>query len=143
MAEFVWLRHEFPWLGSGFLHAVTEMSADQFISQLEELGFTVVAMRCGAGESLSTSLKLAFGFPDWCGDIGQIWDAIHDCFREVEFTHPFALVWREVEGYAAASPKLFAEAIVILNSEFEALATHGIQAELVITGEGPSFSALS
>jgi hypothetical protein len=136
VTRFVWIRREFPWIGSGFILAVAESYADQFADQLRALGFTVVTMRCGSGASFGTALKHALRFPDWCG-LG--WDAIHDCFGEVEFPHPFALMWRDAETFAADNPKAFGEATAILQIEFDALGTRGTQAVLVITGDGPAF----
>jgi len=133
---FVWYPHEFPWLGDGFIPAIADKYADEFADQLAGRGVVVATMRCGAGDSFHEAIAEALNFPDY---YGQNWNALHDCFRDIEIPHLFALVWRDAEGFAASDPKVFGEATAILTIEFEALRTRNVQATLLITGDGPTF----
>lgn len=132
----IWLQQEFPWLGRGFVHAVAESYADEFSRALARLGLTVSTMRCGAYDDLHAELGTALSFPEY---YGKNWDAFDECVADTTFDSPFALVWRDASGYAAANPKLFAEASYMLTDAFRKLP--GVQAILVITGDGDAFGA--
>jgi RNAse (barnase) inhibitor barstar len=134
--EWVTLGREFPWLGRGFVYAVAEAYADQFASALADRGFTVATMRPRSADDFHDELAAALSFP---GYYGKNWDATHDCFRDVDVAHPFALFWRNADHIAATDPKLFAEAAFVLCSELEALELRQVQALLVITGTGRAF----
>jgi hypothetical protein len=43
----IWLQLEFPWIGYGFIGAVSERYAETFAAELQELGFAVVNIRAG------------------------------------------------------------------------------------------------
>jgi RNAse (barnase) inhibitor barstar len=137
-AEWVWLQRRFPWLGTGFIHAVDEGHADQFARDLSDLGFNVATMRPPRPDEFHDQLATALNFPDY---YGRNWDATHDCFRDLAVRHPFALLWRDADKIASSDPKLFAEGASVLSSEFEALGRRGIQGVLIITGTGESFPA--
>jgi RNAse (barnase) inhibitor barstar len=94
-------------------------------------------MRPSTPERFHDALAAALNFPS---HYGRNWDAAHDSFRGLELHHPFALVWRNADRIASSDPKLFGEACAVLAEEFRALGSRGIQAELVVTGDGPAFS---
>lgn len=132
-------RHLSSWLGTGFVHAVSDDYAGEFVDSLRGLGFTVVTIEPRRPEEFHPQLAAALQFPD---GHGMNWDAVHDSMRNFGFDHPFALIWRNADRLAAENLKLFAEASAILFAEFQELGRgHGpqLQAELVITGFGLEF----
>jgi hypothetical protein len=136
MSEYVEMRREFPWLGRGFIYAVSNEHIDEFVESLGHLGFRVGFMRPASPADFPDALGQALNFPQ---PFGGGWDALNDLFRDVELGEHFALIWRNAATIAASDPKLFGEATSMLVSEFHDLRGRGTQAELVITGEGPAF----
>jgi RNAse (barnase) inhibitor barstar len=130
----IWLHKESPWLGRGFVLAVKEGYADEFSRELAGRGFDVTMMRCGAGDDLHAEIAHAFRFPDY---YGMNWDAFNECIAETVLPSRYALMWRDAGGFAAANPKLHAEASFKLLGAFDRLPE--TQAILVITGQGATF----
>jgi hypothetical protein len=63
----MWVRHEFPWLGYGFIHAVDDSYTEEFVGELERR--EVAVNRLGGGSYDQTRRLLdrssaIFGFPD-------------------------------------------------------------------------------
>ncbi len=136
--EFVWLRHEFPWLRRGFLHAVADDYADEFAHQLERRGFRVLRMAPRDASEMFQDLGRLFQFPDYYGGSG--WDAVCDCFSDVKVPTRGALFWESAADFASRDPKAFGEACRVLSELFEQLGTDGKQLEIVLVGEGINFS---
>lgn len=143
MSDFVWLRKSLPWLGPGFVYCVHEDASGTLDEDLRRVGFEVVAL---PGEQMTdasgfhAAAKQAFGFPDY---YGHNWDAFDECFSEVEFAHPTAIVWTAAERLAASDLKTFSEAVAQLTRFRDAFAsadaTPRTQVELFLTGRGPAF----
>jgi hypothetical protein len=133
----VWFRRDFPWLGSGFIHAVADDYADRFLADLARRGFEARSIRGDSGRSIFDELGSAFAFPDYYGGSG--WDSVIDCFRDVELPERCAVVWRRADVYANLDPKLFGEACAVLDSVFGDLGKDGHQLVLVLTGKGAAF----
>lgn len=133
----VWMRHEFPWLGLGFLHAVHVDAADGFEGELVRLKFKLVVLD---GADMADELgfwvqvREAFDFPDY---FGSNWDAFNDSFGDYELPKRLAVVWRHSDVFASRNLKVFGEAVAILHETFSAL--QGSQAIVVLTGRGPEF----
>lgn len=109
-----------------------------FTQELTNLGFLVLNMEPGDEADLFRELGRLFRFPDYYGGSG--WDAVNDCFVDVEVPRRTALVWRQADTFSLRDPKAFGEACHMLSGLFECAEASGIQAVLVLTGIGPSFS---
>lgn len=141
MSDYLWMRHEFPWLGHGFVHAVADDHAMQLADDLESRGCRIITLR---GEEMTTprsfwaQIKTAFEFPDY---FGSNWDAFNDSFGDVELGTRTVILWRRADLVAQTSLKLFAEGIAMLYrtatamDEFEQK-----QLIIVLSGEGKSFT---
>jgi hypothetical protein len=134
--DYVCIRQVVPWVGSGFLHAVHLESADSTVAVLRSHGFEI---RNLDGRLLSRQLQLhaelkrSLGFPDWCG---SNWDAVNDCWSEVDWPAHTAIVIERSDEAAQTNPKLFGELCSMLSN----LAMHSReQIELFMTGTGPAF----
>ncbi len=137
-----------PWLGPGFVYTVHEDALRGLRSDLAKHGFNAIVldgseMRDAA--SFHAEAKKAFAFPDY---YGNNWDAFNECFGEIHFPNPTAILWREVETLARADLKTFAEAVAqfirlrdaFARADAEAVeASEPIQIELIIVGRGPGF----
>ncbi len=79
----------------------------------------------------------AFSFPSY---FGRNWDAVTDCFRDVNWPPRLALFWEDADAFAAADPRTFGEACAFLTESFEALgATESKQALLILSGSHDRF----
>lgn len=133
------MRHEFPWLGGGFVHAVSETYVEQFRADLEARGFHLWSL--DGGRMLDVvgfwaEIKRCFEFPDYQG---SNWDAFTDSFGDLALPARFAVVWLRSDRVAAENLKLFAEAVSVLTSAFQAVSTEGAQGEVIIAGSGAAF----
>ena len=134
------MRHDFPWLGHGFVHAVEEDYADRFAEELRVRGFDVWTLR---GRHMLdevgfwAEIRRCFEFPDYQG---SNWDAFNDSFGDLSLPGRFAIMWRAADETAAKNLKLFAEAIAVFVSACEAVRENGHQGELILTGNGASFT---
>ena len=134
-AEFIWIRHEFPWLGDGFIHAVHVDAADDFVRRLRGFDFEIFEMGLSA-MSIFDQLADAYTFPDYSG---RNWAAVNDSLGDVNPPARSALVWRGADSAAADDPKTFAEACCTLLPVFDSWSADGRQAVLVLVGQGPGF----
>jgi hypothetical protein len=132
----VWLQLEFPWIGYGFIPAVTETHADKFENELRKLGFNVAAIQARTRQELFDGIRIRLHLADYCQ---PGWDSLHDCLRDFDWPPRFALVLREADQLAAANPKLFGEACAFLTREFNERDSEQQQSCLVVTGTGPTF----
>jgi hypothetical protein len=139
-SEFVWFQEEFPWLGRGFIPAISEVAVEGFVASLEQLGFTVASLSSPPGSRLAMDLHRALGM-DGQAQSDVNWDALHDTFRYLEVPPRFALVWRHADEFAARETKVFAEAVTVLSREFEDMSRSGTQAVLILTGFSSSFGS--
>jgi RNAse (barnase) inhibitor barstar len=136
------MRHEFPWLGSGFIHAVDDDHADALQQDLIRLGFEITVFR---GTSMTTSagfwaeIKTAFGFPEY---FGANWDAFNDSFGDLVLPDRTAVLWRDADVCAESDLRLFAEGVAVLTRTADAVgATDAKQIVLILTGHGSSFAS--
>jgi RNAse (barnase) inhibitor barstar len=137
MSDFVWYRHEFPWIGYGFIPAVHADAEPDFRSRLTELRVEVFDMVGSPDRSVHEQLKEAYSFPDYTG---RNWDAFSDVMGDLSLPHRSALFWHDADVYATSDPKLFAEACAMITSTFDAIAVvEGKQATLVLLGRGVAF----
>ena len=133
------MRHEFPWLGRGFVHAVSEAYVEQFRAELEARAFDVWSL--DGGRMLDevgfwAEIKRSFEFPDYQG---SNWAAFNDSFGDLALPARFAVVWRQADRVAVENLKLFTEAVSVLTSACQAVSTEGIQGEVIIAGSGGTF----
>jgi RNAse (barnase) inhibitor barstar len=133
--DFVWIRHEFPWIGDGFIHAVHTDAIATVIGHLRTMDFEFFEMNPTSG-SVFDQLSDAFGFPDY---FGRNWDAVNDCMGDIDPSMRSALVWRDADVSAATDPKLFAEACSTLMPSFDFWSQRGRQALLILVGSGTAF----
>lgn len=139
MADFLWLRREFPWLGAGFIPAVDAAAAADFASSLTALGFETITLTCGRDDDLFAALGRDLSFPTYYGGSG--WDAVNDCLGDLPLANRFVILWNGSREYAAANPKLFGEACAVLTDWLRGLSVAGAQGVLVLVGTGPAFSS--
>jgi len=135
----IWFQQEFPWLGPGFIHAVAEDAADAFVTRLRDLDFTVARLHTPPDVNFATALNDALGIAERAAYLS--WDALHDNFRDLTLPRRFALVWRQADEFARRETKVFGEACVMLNHEFEEVGKGGTQAVLILTGSGSRFGS--
>ena len=134
----MWLRHEFPWIGRGFIHAIDDDYATKFQQDLARLGFEVVVLDGGAmldEPAFWAEVADAFEFPDY---FGKNWDAFHDCFGDLALPRRLAVVWRNADAVARQQLKLLTEAIAVLHETFRQL--QECQGIVVLTGGGAGFA---
>jgi RNAse (barnase) inhibitor barstar len=139
MAGRIWMRHEFPWLGRGFIHAVAEAYAEGFTGELVAREFDLFVFRGDRmtdPSSFWNEIRMSFKFPDY---FGGNWDAVTDCLRDIELPPVLTLIWRRADITSAECLKLFAEAMVFFHSTFEEVESGGKQAEIVLMGTGLEF----
>jgi hypothetical protein len=96
VSELIWIRHEFPWIGSGFI-LVHQSAGSLLRTRLRELGFTMFELQDGQmneGRSLYAALAREFAFPDY---YGHKWDAFNDSWAEIDpdLPSPAAVLWHE------------------------------------------------
>jgi RNAse (barnase) inhibitor barstar len=90
VSDWVWLRHEFPWLGHGFIHAIDDDIVDWFGRELERLGFAVCVLDSDVmtdEASFWREVRVTFDFPDYQG---SNWDAFDDSFGDLELPERLA-----------------------------------------------------
>ncbi len=136
MADFVSYRHDFPWLGPGFFHAVHRDAEPGFRHRLRDLGVELFELLGPAERSVFDQLADAYGFPDY---FGHNWDAVNDVMGDLSPPARSALLWHDADRFAAIDPQRFGEACATLNRIFDAWSTEGNQAVLVLIGCGESF----
>jgi RNAse (barnase) inhibitor barstar len=138
--NFVWIRHEFPWLDVGFIHAVHESALRHLQTRLRELGFVLTELEgstMAAGrDAFFGDLEFAFGFPE---HFGRNWDAVNDCMRDFEPPPRLAVIWRASDEAARANPALFGEACAQLRRWVEAFRAESVQIELFLIGLSDSY----
>lgn len=139
MADLLWLRREFPWLGDGFIPAVDADAVDAFAAALAGHGFVTIPLTCGRADDLFIALGRDLGFPSYYGGSG--WDAVDDCLGDLQMADQFAILWHGAGDYAAANPKLFGETCAVLTDWLRGLSAAGTQGTLVLVGTGPAFSS--
>lgn len=140
----VWFQQEFPWLDGGFIHAVDERYAPDFLRRLAALDFTVATFdpdpdgpHVRVAPDFAAALYRALGFTEYVPG-ALSWDAVNDNFADVDWQPRFALVWRRADQFAQKQTKTFAEACAVLARDFEELGST-TQAVLIITGRGSDF----
>jgi hypothetical protein len=136
-ADFVWMRHEFPWLGTGFVHAVHVDAVPPFRRRLRDLEFEFYEMFGSPDRSVFDQLAAAFMFPEYHG--GE-WDSFNDSVGDLEPPRRSALFWHDADLFAAAHAKRFGKSCAILTSLFDAWSTEGKQAELILVGRHRDFA---
>jgi RNAse (barnase) inhibitor barstar len=129
------MRHEFPWIGDGFIYAVHSEAVGEALGHLRALDFEFFEMTPASG-SIFDQLSDAFGFPDY---FGRNWDAVNDCMGETDPPMRSALVWRDADLFAASDPKSFAEACSTLIPVFDSWSERARQALLTLVGTGDAF----
>ncbi len=125
------MRAALPWIDAGFIHRLPADAAVA-VADLEVLGFVVVRLdgaAIGDLPSLHLALAEAFGFPAW---YGGNWDAFDECFDDLALPPRVAIVWTDADRLAAADPKAFAEAAVILRQHADVRLARGTQLELLV-----------
>jgi RNAse (barnase) inhibitor barstar len=130
-AEFVWLRRELSWVGSGFIHGLPHDAAAG-VADLERLGFDAVRLdgtKITDSESFHLQVAAAFGFPDY---YGRNWDAFDECFGELEMPSHLAIVWTDADRLAASDLTTFAEAVAVFHEHCRARSKVGTQLALFI-----------
>ena len=140
MSEFVGMRHEFPWIGRGFLHPVHESELSSLRTKLRDLEFELTeldgtAMAAGR-PAFFADVQRAFGFPDY---FGANWAAFNDSFGDLELPPRLAIVWRSSDEAAQANPALFGEACAEFARVARAVSTESIQIVVVLMGSGASY----
>jgi hypothetical protein len=133
----VWLQLEFPWIGYGFIGAVSESYADTFTAELQQLGFTVLGVPAGRNNA---ELIEAFREPLRLPDLGLTgWDALRDSLREFAWPSRLALILRDADKLAGSDPKALGEACAFLDREFRERDSENQQSVLILTGHGSAF----
>jgi RNAse (barnase) inhibitor barstar len=143
MSEFVWIFHEFPWVGRGFIHLARDETADLIRTKLRELRFALFELdgrQMSDAHSLHAELAREFGFPDY---YGHNWDAFNDSFGDIEpsLPSPAAILWHHADVAAAGALKPYAECIHMLMraSEGMSAASEPKQLDLFLFGDGKQF----
>lgn len=136
-SDFVWFRQEFPWLRSGFMHAVASEYIETFVRQVEALQFEVRRMRPSDEQAMFHHLGDLFMFPEYFGGSG--WDAVWDCLTDVDVPDRLVIVWEGAATFAQQNPKAFGEACSLLQEFFRSVEGDGKQLLLVLVDEGPTF----
>jgi RNAse (barnase) inhibitor barstar len=141
MSDFVWIRHEFPWVGHGFIHPANQEAADLVRTRLHELGFTLFELQgkqMTDAHSLHAELSREFGFPDY---YGHNWDAFNDSWGDVEpsLPSPAAILWHHADVAAAAGLQLYSECISMLTRASEEMSARSKQMVLFLFGDGEQF----
>lgn len=132
------MRHEFPWIRGGPIHAVAEDVADWFETELRRLGFELIRLDGSTmidEPAFWLQIKTGFRFPDYQG---SNWDAFNDSFGDLDLPPRLVVVWRNADAFAERNLKLFAEAAAILVESFRPLQT--CQGIVVLTGNQLSFA---
>lgn len=87
-----WVRGELPWLQSGPLYRVHQVSwslLDGFLDRWNYRRVQLDGRQMTTRQQAHLELHDAFGFPDWCG---TNWDAFNDCFGDVVEENDGALI---------------------------------------------------
>jgi RNAse (barnase) inhibitor barstar len=141
--EFVWIRHEFPWVGYGFVHPANEASSEFLAERLRQLGFSVLELQ-GSGmateHELHAELARVFRFPDY---YGHNWDAFNECWGEVVHTLPshVAILWHRADLVAEHLLQPYSETVAMLVEcgRFMERNDPPKQLSIFICGEGEQF----
>ena len=146
MADFLWFRAEYPWLGAGFVHAVAEDYAGRLATSLRERDFAILEIDRREQRNLHDQLSQVFALPDYRNDAvprpadaTPSWDALNDYFGDTDLPARAVLLWHGADRFAARHPKIFAEACVVLTQIFNAASAQQKQLVLVLAGDGADF----
>lgn len=134
------MKQEFPWLGSGFVHAVADEHVPMFTKALHDLGFSSTVVEGSAvvdDRTFWAEIRRAFDFPDY---FGANWDAFNDCFGDLDLPPRLAVIWRRSDLTSAVSLKLLVEGVALLVQTAEAIQPLGTQLVVALTGEGSGFA---
>ncbi|MGH3506841.1 MAG: barstar family protein [Nocardioidaceae bacterium] len=115
-ADFVWMRQEFPWLGTGFIHAVHASALPAFRRRLRDLRFEFYETIGSPDRTVFDQLAGAFMFPEYYG--GE-WDAFNDWIGDVEPPPRSVLLWHDADLFAASEAKRFGECCAIVSGVFD------------------------
>ena len=138
--SFVWLRHEFPWLGPALFPSVANSYLPSFAVALAGLGFDIVKLdgsRQIDEASFWSEVKRAFSMPNY---FSSGWDAFEDCWRDdrPELIR-LAVLWDSADKAASHVLRLYSEAVAMLHGNAVGLSGVGIQLELILGGSGDQF----